>query len=397
MTDKLDFDPLMLMRDAFLGKKQILLFSSDQQQLDPDKSEDWKRLNHLSIDRHSIPKDYKTFFKKEKSGPAYTIAILYYTYVKRNSQYSSYLKECSSLGFDNPLSYMDRKSWLDFVNGTVSTLSITKETSPSSSTKVAEDNKQRKPEAESSQKSHKRPPSSPTHDPEDENSKRRKIFQKNLKYLEAEIYPHEITDGQYEFMHANKPIAHLVLPFLEELAQSKGASQVFVGSIAAKLQKSKGKDLSHRPRERTHKSSRSYRRSTGRPIILVPALPTSLLNIWNVRQLLEEKQFIDSVTARQEAVEDVAPEKIGIVHEGRTYEVVDRPEQFGPEDWDRVICVVCSGHEWQFRNWKWESPDELFQHVRGIYFKWSHEALKDEIKAWRVITVDVSVFRKVVV
>ena len=106
---------------------------------------------------------------------------------------------------------------------------------------------------------------------------------------------------------------------------------------------------------------------------------------------------VDPKYGVQEAVDDVAPEKIGIVHEGRTYEVVDRPEQFGPEDWDRVICVVCSGHEWQFRNWKWESPDELFQHVRGIYFKWSHETLKDEIKAWRIVTVDVSIFGKVVV
>lgn len=47
------------------------------------------------------------------------------------------------------------------------------------------------------------------------------------------------------------------------------------------------------------------------------------------------------------------------------YFVVDGVEalsKFGEEAWDRVVCVMTTGQEWQFRPYKWSDPKQLFHH-----------------------------------
>ena len=47
------------------------------------------------------------------------------------------------------------------------------------------------------------------------------------------------------------------------------------------------------------------------------------------------------------------------------YFVVDSTEalsKFGADAWDRVVCVMTTGQEWQFRQYKWSEPKELFHH-----------------------------------
>ena len=47
------------------------------------------------------------------------------------------------------------------------------------------------------------------------------------------------------------------------------------------------------------------------------------------------------------------------------YFVVDSAEalaKFGPDAWDRVVCVMTTGQAWQFRPYKWQDPKALFHH-----------------------------------
>lgn len=43
---------------------------------------------------------------------------------------------------------------------------------------------------------------------------------------------------------------------------------------------------------------------------------------------------------------------------------VEALSKFGGIDdaWDRVVCVMTTGQEWQFRPYKWQEPKELFHH-----------------------------------
>lgn len=40
--------------------------------------------------------------------------------------------------------------------------------------------------------------------------------------------------------------------------------------------------------------------------------------------------------------------------------------KFGSSDvWDRVVCVMTTGQEWQFKPYKWSEPKELFHHGKS--------------------------------
>lgn len=62
--------------------------------------------------------------------------------------------------------------------------------------------------------------------------------------------------------------------------------------------------------------------------------------------------------------------------------VVDSPEQFKPEYWARVVCVFTTGQQWQFKNYKWAEPGELFRHCLGVYVGWRGENVPDAVKGW---------------
>jgi hypothetical protein len=79
---------------------------------------------------------------------------------------------------------------------------------------------------------------------------------------------------------------------------------------------------------------------------------------------------------------------------------------------DRVVCVMTTGQEWQFRPYKWSEPKELFHHgqfyremkcyvsqadscvslrqiVKGIHFQWTNDAPNPKISGWNVTNLKV--------
>ena len=40
----------------------------------------------------------------------------------------------------------------------------------------------------------------------------------------------------------------------------------------------------------------------------------------------------------------------------------DALAKFGPDAWDRVVCVMTTGQAWQFKPYKWNDPKVLFHH-----------------------------------
>lgn len=51
-----------------------------------------------------------------------------------------------------------------------------------------------------------------------------------------------------------------------------------------------------------------------------------------------------------------------------TFEVVDTVDRFTAEEWSRVVAVVVTGQEWQFKQWKWKSPSEIMQHGEDLSY-----------------------------
>lgn len=61
-----------------------------------------------------------------------------------------------------------------------------------------------------------------------------------------------------------------------------------------------------------------------------------------------------------------------------TFDVYDSVTGFSDSKWNRIICVFCSGQDWQFKGWKSLSGSgselskkELFARVRGYFMSYS--------------------------
>ncbi|KAF9920128.1 accessory factor associated with RNA polymerase II [Linnemannia zychae] len=135
------------------------------------------------------------------------------------------------------------------------------------------------------------------------------------------------------------------------------------------------------------------------PIIIVPAAVTSMVTMFNVKQLLEGQEFVDSTELRNKG--ESKPARIRVQRRMKPnettkvyYEVIDNGEILKPDDWDRVVCVFTTGAEWQFKKFKWQKPVELFAQVKGFYAKWTDELPKDTIKTWNVEMMNFNRYRR---
>ncbi|TKA68094.1 hypothetical protein B0A49_04043, partial [Cryomyces minteri] len=75
--------------------------------------------------------------------------------------------------------------------------------------------------------------------------------------------------------------------------------------------------------------------------------------------------------------------------------LVDTPDQFKPDYWNRVVAVFTTGQTWQFKGYRWQQPAELFAHALGIYVGWRGEEVPAAVRGWGrgVVTAQLDKFR----
>ncbi|KDQ18645.1 hypothetical protein BOTBODRAFT_104124 [Botryobasidium botryosum FD-172 SS1] len=154
------------------------------------------------------------------------------------------------------------------------------------------------------------------------------------------------------------------------------------------------------------------------PIIIIPSSPTSLITMLNVRKFLEDSQFEASEEARArmasegiQKLEDMIPvyrkrsyfgpngqeTAVSGQEKSMRYFVVDGIEalgKFGPDAWDRVVCVMTTGQAWQFKPYKWSDPRQLFHHVKGVYVTWTNSPANPNIRDWNVTELKIDPNRR---
>ncbi|GAA5841040.1 hypothetical protein JCM3766R1_006645 [Sporobolomyces carnicolor] len=154
--------------------------------------------------------------------------------------------------------------------------------------------------------------------------------------------------------------------------------------------------------------SSSSKKKQLNPIIMISPSSTALITMHNVKEFLQDARFVPSEQAKSEAArgnssgylaEDVvqvnharASSGGGIETRQARYFVVDSVDALeklagqgkGAEAWDRVVCVMTTGQEWQFKGYKWSEPKELFHNVKGVYPQWSSDPSNAKVKSWNV-------------
>lgn len=168
----------------------------------------------------------------------------------------------------------------------------------------------------------------------------------------------------------------------------KDAELKLVQSIKASLKSKKSAQSGHGQVQKPHGSSRPVARKD--PIILIPSAASSVFTMANIKQFLENSQYIyprelpgshsDLVTVEKSLDRLSKPVRFLIVNNTRMFTK--------PEYWDRVVAVFTMGHTWQFNNYQWNTPAELFQHCKGYYFHFAGDAVPRHVQQWNVQRVE---------
>ncbi|KAE8249206.1 hypothetical protein A4X13_0g5300 [Tilletia indica] len=195
---------------------------------------------------------------------------------------------------------------------------------------------------------------------------------------------------------------------------------------------------------------RVQRKRAQDPILLLSNSPTSLINMFNVKKLLEEGIFVSPDRARQEAG-GMAEAVVQISHlpallsdalhssqaaasggpstagagggaangsapggsSARKMRILvvdnaDALQRLGgsssaragsgskdagadPSDdvWNRVVAVFTTGQLWQFKSYKYKEPRELFKHAMGVHVRYSNETLIPIINDWNITQLQI--------
>lgn len=130
------------------------------------------------------------------------------------------------------------------------------------------------------------------------------------------------------------------------------------------------------------------------PIIIVPtSFQPGSLSLSNVHQFLEKGTYVEKVQA-----EPQPPVQVKRRVQGREviFDVYDSVFGFSDTKWRRVVAVICSGADWQFKGWKplqgsgsELNKKELFARVRGYFMSYSDQKVPQAINSWNVMTLAV--------
>ncbi|QHS75115.1 Cdc73p [Saccharomyces paradoxus] len=126
------------------------------------------------------------------------------------------------------------------------------------------------------------------------------------------------------------------------------------------------------------------------PIILIPSAASSILTVANIKQFLLESKYVNP--------RNLPSVPNGLVNIEKNFERISRPLRFiivdntrmftKPEYWDRVVAIFTTGHTWQFNNYQWNSPQELFQRCKGYYFHFAGDSVPQHVQQWNVEKVE---------
>ncbi|XP_064457592.1 parafibromin-like [Ornithodoros turicata] len=130
------------------------------------------------------------------------------------------------------------------------------------------------------------------------------------------------------------------------------------------------------------------------PIIIIPAATTSLITMYNAKDILQDLRFVSTDEKKSQGCKRENAVLIQRRRNGGTtvsYRVIDNPTNLANEDWERVVAVFVQGPAWQFKGWPWGgNPIEIFSRVKAFHLKWDEITLDSNVAKWAVHVIQLS-------
>lgn len=88
------------------------------------------------------------------------------------------------------------------------------------------------------------------------------------------------------------------------------------------------------------------------PIIIIPATNTSLITMYNAKDILQDLRFVSTDEKKGQGCtreNDLLLQRRKDGNVTVPYRVIDNPAKLTPQDWNRVVAVFVMGPAWQFK------------------------------------------------
>ncbi|XP_015112093.1 parafibromin [Diachasma alloeum] len=140
------------------------------------------------------------------------------------------------------------------------------------------------------------------------------------------------------------------------------------------------------------------KRPSKTPIIVIPSGNTSLITMYNAKDILQDLKFTPAEDKRAAGCKRESEMLIQRRKEGGLtvpYRIIDNPGKLTTEDWDRVVAVFVMGPAWQFKGWPYGgSPVEIFSKICAFHLKYDEMRLDANVARWAVTTIELSRSRR---
>lgn len=128
------------------------------------------------------------------------------------------------------------------------------------------------------------------------------------------------------------------------------------------------------------------------PIILLSPSASSLLRLANIKSFMVDGVYTDDKSSTGANILHITRSLPSIDPNRPTrFILVESPDNFKPDYWNRVVAVFTTGQAWQFKGYKWQHPADLFTHALGVYVGWRGELVPETVKGWGRGVLSVSV------
>ncbi|KAF6205400.1 hypothetical protein GE061_019572 [Apolygus lucorum] len=136
------------------------------------------------------------------------------------------------------------------------------------------------------------------------------------------------------------------------------------------------------------------KRTSRTPIIIIPSATTSLITMYNAKEILQDLRYMSTEEKRQAGEKRANEVLLQRRKDGNTtvpYRVIDNPQKLAPGDWDRVVAVFVMGPAWQFKGWPYGgNPVEIFSKISAFHLKYDEMKLDNNVARWAVCVIQLS-------
>ncbi|CAB52800.1 RNA polymerase II accessory factor, Cdc73 family [Schizosaccharomyces pombe] len=341
-------DSLLLLKKSIAEKKDVKLLASSEATSKVEKIED---AQYILFDENTSPIliDEPTKFIKLENDSHFSLRSVYFAWLLRDTSIAEYIQQCSELGIQN-LTFLERTdliSWLEGSSDSEHIIGLEKP-KPEGSTDAA---------------------TSMDVDLHKKSEEVNWLFENT-----------RTVSNHNSVLHGIKPIDFISLrkDVLDYIHANKATASAHA-------------DEQERPAKKRNRD----------PIILLSPSASSLLTMHNIKKFLEEGIFVPPAEAAHAAGGGRGPELIALSHKSSNskfgtmrFIIVEGTEKFKPDYWDRVVCVFTTGQAWQFRDYKWSEPHQLFHHVKGFLVQYVGDPPHPATHDWNVEGIFVERLRR---